>query len=122
MKALILFLVVAGAWVTTGFSQDSPGNQQADGCAYVGNAADGKYNGQGTLSCQDGRKYVGDFKDGLYDGQGKLTYIDGSTYEGGFKDGALSGEGTITYADGTQYKGRFEDGDIDTAPVDNSDQ
>jgi uncharacterized protein len=70
---------------------------------YIGEFADGRKHGKGTLTyIDDGvewQKYKGEFKWGEMHGKGTLTYIDDGVewqkYKGEFKWGKMHGKGTI---------------------------
>ncbi|EJK71760.1 hypothetical protein THAOC_06769 [Thalassiosira oceanica] len=100
-----------------------------DGSTYVGEALDGKRDGQGTL-IHHGGVWNGVFKNGKFD-EGTATNVkwgddcrytgmaknmkvaflkDGYTYTGQMAGGDLNGTGTVTSADGDVYEGVFVDG------------
>lgn len=42
----------------------------------------------------DGHGYVGEFADGAFNGEGKFSYTNGDTYEGEWENDERHGEGT----------------------------
>lgn len=81
-----------------------------NGERYVGEAKDGKWNGQGTMTFANRDRYVGGWRDGKKNGQGTYTYNDGSEYVGEFRDGKLNGQGTYTDTQGRKHVGEWRDG------------
>ncbi len=81
-----------------------------NGERYVGEAKDGKWNGQGEATYTNGDRYVGEWRDGKKNGQGTYTYNNGSEYVGEFRDGKLNGQGTYTDSEGNKHVGEWRDG------------
>jgi hypothetical protein len=86
-----------------------------DELRYIGEFADNKYNGIGTLF--DGEKrYYGNFENNSFHGEGTLTnVVNGSQFKyiGAFKNGVKSGSGSL-YRDGMiVYEGGFADNTYD---------
>ena len=80
---------------------------------YEGNFANGYYEGYGTLYLDEITKYEGMFKEGKYNGNGKLFKEKYLYYEGTFSDGIIHGMGIIYYPNGQKYfEGFFEIGKI----------
>jgi len=82
-----------------------------DGTRYVGAWKAGKRCGQGTLWIRkaDGKlykQYAGQWKDDYQDGRGVQT-IDGETYNGEWSKGVRHGVGTCSYKDGIVYEGEW---------------
>lgn len=84
--------------------------QLEDGSEYVGIVADGKPNGEGTLTNLLGSEWKGTFKDGKLQGYGTYLGYDLVEYEGFFADGEFSGYGHQSGANGDEYWGMFEKG------------
>lgn len=83
-----------------------------NGTRYIGEFADGFYNGQGEFYYLDGRHYSGNWINGLANGYGVFTYANGDVYEGEFINDLTHGEGTYTFVDGAVYIGSFENGNF----------
>lgn len=67
----------------------------------------GQLNGEGKET-RGAQVYVGDFADGLWDGEGELLFTDAATYRGDFKGGKREGNGTMRYADHSEYIGEWK--------------
>ncbi|EJK50891.1 hypothetical protein THAOC_29997 [Thalassiosira oceanica] len=81
-----------------------------DGSTYVGEALDGKRDGQGTL-IRHGGVWDGVFKNGKFE-EGTATNVkwnDDCRYTGLIVGGKLNGTGKITFADGGEFEGTFVD-------------
>ncbi len=81
----------------------------SDGSKYVGEAMNGKPDGQGTLTSPNGSNQHGEWRDGLeYRIEGTWVGPDGTREEGTWnRDGTKSG-GEITWKDGRTYKGEWK--------------
>ena len=42
--------------------------------------------GTGKMDWPDGHNYIGEFADGAFNGEGKITYSNGDTYEGEWEE------------------------------------
>lgn len=81
--------------------------------AYIGDLADGRATGSGTLYGADGGEvYIGEFVENMYDGSGRLFYQGGDLkYDGQFKSNLYNGKGSLYNRGGKmQYNGDFADG------------
>ena len=58
----------------------------------------------GACTFSDGSKYVGEFADGLFDGQGLHVYRDVTSYQWQFKEGYYSGHGVLIRPRETRIK------------------
>lgn len=89
-------LWVAGASVQSG-AELTPADEDETGevpTRYVGQWAEGRRRGRGSLSYLSGASYVGDFgPQELYDGHGVLCASDGSKYDGQWQEGTHHGKG-----------------------------
>lgn len=84
---------------------------------YSGGWLDDKRHGNGTLELLAaegrGQKYVGQFANGLFNGKGTYTWPSGQKFVGNYSNGKSNGQGTLTFADGRKYVGNFVDGNYD---------
>src|SRR5579859_2153198 len=84
-------------WGTMDFKNDPQLRLQ-----YVGDFANGIFNGYGTLTCLPGRpdnllKYGGSWNNGLPQGYCSAEFSDGSSYQGNWSGNGRSGHGTQKY-------------------------
>ena len=70
------------------------------GDRYVGQWANGAWNGQGIYTWKDGRVYSGEWAADKQNGKGVMTWPSGERYEGGWKNGNRHGQGSQTLASG----------------------
>lgn len=77
---------------------------------YVGNAHNGKMDGQGTYTYDDGVVYTGTFSYDAMTGMGRIEWLDGCTYVGLVRDGSPHGEGVMEWRNGDIYIGEFRSG------------
>jgi len=75
---------------------------------YIGEMADGLFNGIGTYITED-LKYNGLFKNGDYSGYGIIEQSDGTRIKGWFREGKLNGYGHISFKNGLIKEGNFID-------------
>lgn len=74
---------------------------------YVGNARNGKREGDGTYTYVNGDTYTGTFTDDEMTGMGMIESIEGITYVGWCEDGVPHGDGIIEWDSGDIYIGEF---------------
>ena len=79
----------------------------ADGSSYVGQIANGKICGIGTMIYPDGSRYCGRWKEELPNGNGSFTSPEGIAFTGKFKNGVPHGKGVIQDLDGRLYSARW---------------
>lgn len=77
-----------------------------DGTHYIGEFANGTYNGKGEVTWGDGWHYIGSFVDGKMNGHGVLKQNDEYYYEGNFVDNKKAGKGKEESECGV-YSGEF---------------
>ena len=58
---------------------------------------------------KNGEKYVGEFAQGRYNGRGVYTYRDGSFYDGFFLNGKRDGPGLLNFSNGDSFLGEFKE-------------
>jgi hypothetical protein len=75
---------------------------------YIGQFANGLFNGDGEYKWADDGTYKGQWKNGLREGKGTHTWADGGRYSGLWKGGFQDGHGTHTWADGSTYVGEYK--------------
>jgi serine/threonine protein kinase len=86
-------------------------NEKGAGQKYVGQFAEGMFNGKGTYTWPSGQKFVGSYVNDRRNGQGTLTYSDGRKYVGNFVNDIFDGQGAFYDAKGTLvYQGLWENG------------
>ncbi len=79
----------------------------ADGSSYVGQTADGKICGIGTMIYPDGSRYCGSWKRELPNGEGTFITPEGIAFTGKFKDGVPHGKCIMQDVDGRKYSARW---------------
>ena len=66
---------------------------------YLGDWAEGRWDGEGVAVLRNGKVYDGMLKNNCRSGEGKMTMISGSSVEGVWRRCRLVGEGKVTIAD-----------------------
>jgi serine/threonine protein kinase len=104
----------SGGWLKDkfhGFGTMEFLDPKAAGQKYVGQFADGMFNGKGTYTWPSGQKFVGNYLNDVRNGQGTLTYSDGRKYVGNFVNDLFDGQGAFYDSKGILvYQGLWENG------------
>jgi len=79
---------------------------------YTGEVKDGKPNGMGAANYKSGNviRYVGNFANGMYNGKGTMLFKEGVFLSGEWKNGKLNGKGSFFSESGILYIGDFVNG------------
>lgn len=89
------------------------GSQSYESSRYVGNFANDRRNGQGTLKWNEGGSYVGGWLDDQQHGNGVEQWPDGANYKGGYANHRPHGFGAYRTAEGEEYSGVWNNGCFD---------
>jgi len=80
------------------------------GDVYVGEFADNKFDGSGTLTLHSGDAYSGQFKADRMSGVFSVQYANGDRFEGQYEGDKRNGSGNYSWADGRVYTGSWVNG------------
>ena len=88
-----------------------------NGDEYVGEVANGMFNGKGKFTLGEGIVYEGNFVNGVLKGQAKITYPNGNVFEGDVCIGDpnvtdYKGKGKYTANNGTVFEGTFNNASL----------
>lgn len=77
--------------------------------AFVLDANQTTYSGNGKVSWTNGDVYVGELKEGYRMGNGRMEWTSGDRYEGQWRSNLRHGKGTLTWKSGDSWTGNFKE-------------
>lgn len=113
LAAVLVSLVMGGAWWLLSPDETTGSYVFADGRQYQGSLKNNIPHGHGTVEVPAQGKYEGDWRGGKETGQHTFIYTNGNKYVGEMADGQPGGQGTMNQANGTTYSGTWKEGKPD---------